>query len=57
MQAQPLTARETVELLKHKVYAVQASGLSCTQAAHQVARQLDLDPVKVAVVVGVREGE
>jgi uncharacterized protein YoaH (UPF0181 family) len=56
MQSQPLTASEAVAVLKRKIQAVQADGLSRAQAVRLVARQLGLDPMKVAAIVGVREG-
>jgi hypothetical protein len=57
MQAQPMSATEAVAVLKHKIHTAQAHGLSHAQAAQMVARQLNLDPIKVAVILGAQERE
>jgi len=52
MQAQALTPHEVAASLQHRVEQLISEGLSAHQAIAAVSRRLELDPIKVAVLLG-----
>jgi len=51
MQPLPLTRREIVDVLAHRVARAEGLGLSREQAVARVSHQLDVDPAKIVALV------